>query len=192
MVPCPSPVLRPEGVHDKHRPQPVLPHHHMQTSPPTWSQFLAPILVGREVGATALCVPVCKSRVMDRNTNAVMVCVPLITASPVTTVEIPRKVDEVEVGDETVVIPRRVDEVDAKGEEPVSNPLETEDETMVDNPVQVEDETVVNDPENADGVEEEDEVVVDNPVVRKDEVVVTNPWELDGVEVEDEAVAGSP
>lgn len=180
MVPELTPDLRPGGVHDKQRPQPIVPHHHMQKSPPTPSQSLELILVGKDVAATMLCVPVCRSRVMDRNTNSVIVCVPLIVASPVTTVEIPRKADEVEVGNETVVVLRESDEVAAKGEKNVDTVVDFKDETVPDDPVEV-------------GRDEaEDDVVLDDAVIIKDDTVVDNLWEVDGVEVKDKAVPDDP
>lgn len=90
-----------------------------------------------------LCVPVCRFLVMDKNTKSVMACVPLITASPATTVEMPRKADEVEVGDETtLVVPRKVDEVDAKEEKTEDYPVETEDETTEDDLCKADERTV--------------------------------------------------
>lgn len=47
----------PFGVQDKHRPQPTVPHHHKQMSPPLWLQFLALMLGGKDVGAATLWVP---------------------------------------------------------------------------------------------------------------------------------------
>lgn len=104
IVPFPPPILVPSGVHVRQRPQPTVPHHHMQKNPPTpWQldgQPVAPKPVGVDVGATAVCVPVWSALVKERKTIWDRVFVPLMTTSPGTTVDSPKKADEDKVGEE--------------------------------------------------------------------------------------------